>query len=178
MRWIAAGSVAIGAVEIALDGAALTVDGGHNIAGDPASYLIKDAASTHFNHVQPAKVRRRLKIAGYALCITSLFGVGEAARNVYDGTHHEASAKEVGLAGVSMAYGAFAARKLHTHNHDRAHSHGLRHAESDVLSSGVVVLAAVAGSRGIVGADAVGATLAAAITIGFNYPTEARLEHG
>lgn len=176
MRWIAGGSVAIGLAEVAIGGGALTVDGAHNIAGDPASYLIKDAASTQHSDVSPAKVRRRLRWAGYLLCFTSLFGVVEAARDITDDTPHEASTHEVGLAVVSMAYGGFAARKLHQHGHDLAHSHGFRHAASDVLSSGIVVVSAYAGSRGVVHADAVGASMAAAVTIGFNYPSQARLE--
>jgi hypothetical protein len=165
----------IGAAELAVGGAALTVDGGHNIAGDPASYLIKDAASTHFGDVRPAKVKRRLRVAGYILCLTSLFGVAEAAQDTYQGTHHQAEPEEVGLAIVSMVYGGYAALKLHLNDHDLAHSHGFRHAVSDVMSSGIVVLAAAASSRGVPGSDAVGATLAATATIALNYPTEARL---
>jgi len=176
MRWIAGGSAIIGVAEVAYGGAALSVDGAHNIAGDPVSYMIKDAASTQHAELSPAKVRRRLKWAGYLLCFSSLFGVAEAAQNVAEDTPHEPATHEVGLAVLSMAYGSFAARKLHIHGADLAHSHGFRHATSDIISSGIVLASVVASSHDVVAADSVGAVLAATATVAFNYPTQQRLQ--
>lgn len=175
LRWVAGGSVALGAAETALGGAALMVDGLHNVLGDPMSYWIKDAASTQHHEVSPAKVRTRLKVAGYILCVSSLFGVGKAALHVTDGKSYEPEPVELALAGASVAYGSFAARKLHVHGHDLAHHHGVRHAVSDVLASTTTLAATAAAMRGIPYADAIGAMTAAGITIGFNLPTEARL---
>lgn len=175
LRWIAAGSVAIGVAEVGYGGAALTVDGTHNMTGDPLSYMLKDAASTQHQEVAPHKVRRRLKIAGYVLCFTSLFGVSEAVHDIANDNPVRSDSHEVTLAVASMAYGVFAARKLHRHGHDLAHSHGVRHAVSDVISSVAVVASTAVAAKGVPYADAMGAFAAASITVGFNFPTEARL---
>lgn len=175
LRWIAGGSVVLGLAETVLGGASLTVDGLHNVLGDPTSYWIKDAASTQHHDIAPTQVRRRLKIAGYILCVSSLFGVGRAAANVIDHTPHEPQDIELALAATSVAYGAFATRKLHAHGHDLAHHHGVRHAASDVLASTTTLIATAAAMQGVPYADSIGAVMAAGVTIGFNFPTEHRL---
>lgn len=177
LRIIAAGSVVIGVAQSLVGGAALKVDAAHNVFGDSLAYGLKDAASTQHHELKASQVRRRLKLAGFVLCLSSLFGVAEAAHDVVNDHQHQASSTEIGLAAVSMAYGALSAKKLHAVGTDLAHEHGVRHGRSDVLSSGAVLISAFCASQGVPYADAIGAATAASITIGFNYPTATRLEH-
>lgn len=176
LRIIGRGGMLLGAVQFAVGGAALRVDAAHNVFGDSLAYELKDRASAAHNTITPKQARRRLRLAGYVLCASSLFGVGEAALDISSRTLHKAAPIESYLALGSMAYGAIAANKLHGHKTtDLAHRHGLRHAASDIIASGVV-LAATVGSHHFGYADAAGALLAAGVTIGFNYPTNVRLK--
>lgn len=177
LRIIAAGSVVIGLAQGVIGGAALRVDAAHNVFGDSLAYGLKDAASTQHQELKASQVRRRLKLAGLVLCVSSLFGVAEAARDVANDHQHAASSTEIGLAAASMAYGAWSAKKLHAVGNDLAHEHGVRHGKSDVLSSGAVLVSAFCASQGVPYADAIGAVTAASITMKFNYPTAARLDH-
>lgn len=176
MRIIGRAGMVLGAVQFAVGGAALRVDAAHNMFGDSLAYELKDRASTSHNQLTRPQVRRRLKTAGYVLCISSLFGVAEAAHDVVTDDFHISSSIESGLAAGSMGYGALAAYALHDRR-DAAHRHGHRHAVSDVLASGVVLASTITSQRyGLVYADSVGAVTAAAVTLGFNAPTKTRLD--